>query len=338
MRQPERLNRARALWQVLRSIHFYKKLVPLALTELKVKFPEKFPAPREDSFARIYGPGLCAHELLKRLEKEMFWDQLPLTRPSYEVGTSNGYASRYLFSDRPIDFGSEYLLGDLLESRLPHELQFSANIKFLPLADASLNTVLCSQTVTCIYAPIHSILAEINRVLKPGGCFLFTTHGPAYLRGLPLQGWPEMGLSARDCARRNERRSHYMAHLYTLDEWRQILGVCGFELEKSRGILSLDLARYSQLFYFAENSGPNIFRERYNRGRIGALVRMLFGGEQPYRDCQANYREIMQWILAHELARNAQAPFNERLYLDAGIVAVKRSSVSPALDRFRTPL
>jgi SAM-dependent methyltransferase len=331
--RPTPLTRIRALQRLKRSVRFYRQTVPLAFARLEVDAPDRSPAPPADRFTDIFGPGLYAHELLKRLEKELFWDRLSLTRPACEIGTCDGNASRYFFTDREIDFGSEYLLDQLVRSQIPHGMRFSANIKFLPFADASLETILCSQTVTCVYASIWSMLAEVNRVLRPGGRFLFTTHGPAYMRSLPVQGWPEMGLSARDCMEKNEQRANYMAHLYTREEWRQILSATGFDLTESRGILSLDLARYSQLFYFTESFGPNVFRERYQRGRVGGVVQVLFGGGRAYRDCQAKYRDIMQRILAHELARHANAEFDDQHYLDAGIVATKRLAASPPIAR-----
>jgi SAM-dependent methyltransferase len=308
-------------------------MVPRAYARLEVESPDRRAAPPVDGFEDVFGPGLHAHELLKRLEKELFWDRQALARPAYEIGISEGHASRYFFADRRIDFGSEYLLPELVASRTAHEVRFAASIGFLPFPNESLETVLCSQTITCIYASILSVLAEVNRVLRPGGRFVFTTHGPAYLQGLPLGGWPEMGLTAEDCARRNEQRSSYMAHLYGQEEWRQLLGAAGFELAETQGILSLDLARYSHLFYFAESYGPNLFRARYRQGRSGALVRLLFGGGRAYRECAARYREIMQRVLAHELAVHARAEFDDRRYLDAGLVAVKRSSPSPAVAR-----
>jgi SAM-dependent methyltransferase len=325
--------RIRCLREVERSARFYRRTIPRAYARLDVEAPDRPPVPPADRFSQIFGPGLYAHELLKRLEKELFWDRLQLLRPAYEIGTSDGNASRYFFEGRAIDFGSEYLLDELIRSRIPHDRRFSANIKFLPFRDGSLETVLCSQTITCIYASILAVLTEINRVLRPGGRLLFTCHGPAYLRGLPPGGWSEMRLSALECLRRNEQRSSYMAHLYTGDEWRQILAATGFELAETRGILSTDLARYSQLFYFAESHGPNVFRERYRQGRLGAIVRLFFGGGRAHRNCDAKYRDIMQRVLAHELARNSNAEFDNRRYLDAGIVAVKRASMSPPVVR-----
>ena len=289
--------------------------------------------PPADGFSDVFGPGLYAHELLKRLEKELFWERQTLDRPAYEIGVSDGRASRYFFAGREIDFGSEYLLGELVGSPSPHGLRFSANVKFLPFRDGALATVLCSQTITCVYASILSVLAEINRVLRPGGRFLFTTHGPGYLQGLPLEGWPGMGLSPADCMRRNEQRSNYMAHLYGREEWRQLLDATGFELVESRGILSLDLARYSHLFYFFESHGPNPFRDLYRHDRAAAVVQALFGGARAYRSCDATYREMMQRVLAHELLTHARSEFDDCRYLDAGLVAVKREFVAAPVAR-----
>jgi hypothetical protein len=45
-------------------------------------------------------------------------------------------------------------------------------------------------------------------------------------------------------------------------------------------------------------------------------VRLLLGGDQAYRDAQ--YRQVMRRVLAHELARHANAEFDDGPYLDAG--------------------
>jgi SAM-dependent methyltransferase len=320
--------RVREVGELYRVARWWCHSVDQAWETLAVEAPDPPPLVTSKRFEVEYGTGLYFHEVLKRLEKERFWDRVELGRPSLEVGVSHGAASRYFFSGRTIDFGSEFLLADLLGSAAPHLRCFSANIKFLPFADGTLETVLCSQTVTCLYVSIISVLAEVNRVLRPGGRFVFTTHGPGYLQGLPLHGWPAMALSAADCRRANEQRAGYMAHLYALQEWRQILGATGFELAESVGIFSADLARYSHLFYDAENGGPNPFRDPY---RTSPLMRFYLGGIGGYRRCEKRYRDLASRVLAHELSRPLNSEFDERQYLDAGIVAVKRST--PPLRR-----
>ena len=321
----------KGLW---RNARFYRRMVPLVFEQQKGDISDDHSLPPPDGFRKLVGPGFYAHELLKRLEKEIFWDRMVLKAPVCEIGVHNGQASKYFFADRAIDFGSDYSIDELLKCReLPHRVVFSANCKFLPFPDSSVETLVCSQTVTVVYASVISLMAEANRVLRPGGRFIFTTHGPAYLRGLPLDGWPELGLSTQVCRKMNEQRANYMAHLYSREEWRQIMAATGFELESSRGILSLKHARYSQLFYFIENARQNPFQETCRWGAMGAAVRFLFGGRRRYEECESRYRSIMQRILAHEVAENPEAPFDHHTHLDAGLVAVKRSSVQPSIPR-----
>jgi ubiquinone/menaquinone biosynthesis C-methylase UbiE len=45
----------------------------------------------------------------------------------------------------------------------------------LPFADASFDTVVCCLTL-CSVADVGQVLAEVRRVLKPGGCFLYLEH------------------------------------------------------------------------------------------------------------------------------------------------------------------
>ena len=53
----------------------------------------------------------------------------------------------------------------------------------IPLADGSVDEVICS-LVLCSVRDAHQVLAEILRVLKPGGRFRFVEHVVAPRRGV----------------------------------------------------------------------------------------------------------------------------------------------------------
>jgi SAM-dependent methyltransferase len=90
-------------------------------------------------------------------------------------------------------------------ARVPVEL-LEASAEAVPLDTASIDTVVMTWTLCTIPDP-HSALAELRRVLKPGGALLFVEHGRA----------PELGV-----ARWQDR----------LDPlWRRIAGGCHLNRE-----------------------------------------------------------------------------------------------------------
>jgi ubiquinone/menaquinone biosynthesis C-methylase UbiE len=90
-------------------------------------------------------------------------------------------------------------------ARVPVQL-LEASAEAVPLDTASIDTVVMTWTLCTIPDP-HSALAELRRVLKPGGALLFVEHGRA----------PELGV-----ARWQDR----------LDPlWRRIAGGCHLNRE-----------------------------------------------------------------------------------------------------------
>jgi len=323
-----RIGFARTVW---RAARFYCDTVPRARRVFPADLVARPPAP-PDHFRAIHGATSFTHEVTKRLEKALFWDEVELPEPACELGIHSGESSRYFFADRSLTWGSNYVSAKMQRPRAeyPHRHLFAANIKFLPFSDGALSSLCCSQTLTVAYASISSILAEINRVLAPGGRFAFTTHGPAFLSALPRDGWPEMGLSAAECRRRTLRRSSYMSQLYTPDEWKQLLAAHGFEIERSRGLLSTRYSRFVQLFYAEEMLFPPIFTPRFQTPRM-RLVKAL-AGLSAEREAQivTQLDTMMGAILAYELNENRGAPFDDVGFLDAGIVAIKQRDANVA--------
>ena len=321
-RRPGRVDLALA---VLRAARFYSTTVERAWRLFPPDLAAR-PLPAADRFREIHGDTMFTHELTKRLEKQLFWDDVELPDPACELGIHTGEASRYFFGERRLAWGSNYVPSAMRRphDHYPHRGLFAAYIKFLPFADGSLASLCCSQTLTVAYASIGSILAEVNRVLATGGHFAFVTHGPAFRSALPRAGWPEMGLSPRECQRRIAERSSYMAHLYTMDEWAQLLQAHGFDVLFSRGLLSTDHARFVQLFYAPEMMLPPVFTARFQTPRM-RLVKAL-GGLSPSDEAQAvaRLKTMMGTITAYELDRHRGAPFDDTRFLDAGIVAVRR--------------
>ena len=311
--------------EVARAARYYRTTVDRSWAVLPAELKERKP-PEQDRFREIHGATRFTHELTKRLEKQMFWDDVQLPEPACELGVHTGHSSRYFFGDRPLGWGSNYVPATMRRPRsdYAHANLFAANIKFLPFPDGHLASLCCSQTLTVAYASIGSILAEANRVLAVGGRFAFVTHGPAFRRALPRDGWPDMRLSADECRRRTLERADYMSQLYTLDEWTQLLQAHGFDVELSRGLLSTDYARFVQLFYVREMVTPPIFTAPFQTRRMRALKALCGMSARAEAETVTRLERMMGAIMAHEMERHRNAPFRDEAFMDAGIVATKR--------------
>jgi ubiquinone/menaquinone biosynthesis C-methylase UbiE len=100
-----------------------------------------------------------------------------------EVGSGRGggasWISRHLgprsmtgvdFSDKAVAFSNHHYATDILSFRTGDALE-------LPLPDASIDAVVNVESSHC-YVSMERFLAEVRRVLRPGGWFLYTDHRP----------------------------------------------------------------------------------------------------------------------------------------------------------------
>lgn len=96
------------------------------------------------------------------------------------------------------------------------------------LPDGSIGTVLSNSVLEHI-AEIDAVLATIARVLRPGGCLIFTTPTAVFSRwlALPLRGY---------AAKRNRQLGHL--NLWTVEEWTARLEQVGLEVEYVRPYMS----------------------------------------------------------------------------------------------------
>jgi len=97
-----------------------------------------------------------------------------------EIGSGTGPNLRYLPPElriigvEPNPFMHRHFLEEARnQGRRAHLVQGLA--ESLPLPDASVDAVL-STLVLCSVGRIEPVLAEVLRILKPGGCFLFVEH------------------------------------------------------------------------------------------------------------------------------------------------------------------
>ncbi len=161
-----------------------------------------------------------------------FLDQIELESPVLDVGCGNGLFARELFGGRGVR-----LIGfDLGWKVLPrarrlnlYSVLFQADASRIPLASASVPLAFSNSSVEHM-PPLGEVLAEVQRVLQPGGMFIFTVPTDRfgdYLLGTALL--ERMGL--RDTARRYARRRNAAkAHVNLLapQAWEQRLAAAGF--------------------------------------------------------------------------------------------------------------
>ena len=119
-----------------------------------------------------------------------------LEEPSMEYGGNYGHLSNLVYGGRQrINFGVEYLAHSLREQMDParplarerHEVfdQLAVgSFQRLPFADGAIRTGIAMHILDHVI-PIHETLAEIARVLAPGGRFYATTYAEGIYRDLP---------------------------------------------------------------------------------------------------------------------------------------------------------
>jgi malonyl-CoA O-methyltransferase len=138
---------------------------------------------RYESAARLQAR--VAAELLTRLTSFAFEPQAVL-----DLGAGTGRAARELKRRYPRAqvLALDLSLGMLQQARRHQRLwrrfaRVCADAQRLPLATASIDVVF-SNLMLQWCQPLDAVLAEVRRVLKPGGFFAFSTFGPLTLQEL----------------------------------------------------------------------------------------------------------------------------------------------------------
>ncbi|MBV8424311.1 MAG: class I SAM-dependent methyltransferase [Candidatus Eremiobacteraeota bacterium] len=145
-----------------------------------------------DVFLGYYLPGLLLSEALwpnhyrfGELFRGEFLQALPEEARVLEVGVGSGYHLRALFDRIPgvryeaidisslaVQFAKSYALGD----RTAADATFAIRnvMEGIPAAGATYDAVVCGEVLEHVEHP-EQLLAEIRRVLRPGGVFFMTT-------------------------------------------------------------------------------------------------------------------------------------------------------------------
>jgi SAM-dependent methyltransferase len=190
--------------------------------------------------------------LLRAVEARAYQDLLPLVEPVLDVGCGDGHFASVAFPV-PLTTGIDPAASVLREARQRGAYRVLARGlgDALPYADRTFATVVSNSVLEHI-ADVEPVVAEISRVLRPGGRFVFCVPGvrftellffPQLLRRLKLE-------RAAGAYERYFNRISRHRHCDGADEWRDRLARAGLRPVKSFSYFSaranhaLDLGHY----------------------------------------------------------------------------------------------
>jgi SAM-dependent methyltransferase len=174
---------------------------------------------------------------------------LSLRPPVLDLGCGDGIFGSLVFPGG-VEFGLDASVREvrLARPRGAYRHVLAANIEAIPLADASVNSVV-SNCVMEHVDHLDTALAEIRRVLRPGGTFAFTTPSERFTEFFFYPRWLDR-LGLPSLARRWERfRNDYHHHVNVFEPevWKERLLRSGLVVEEQRYIVPEAIARHCDL-------------------------------------------------------------------------------------------
>jgi SAM-dependent methyltransferase len=120
--------------------------------------------------------------LLRAVEARFYQDVLPLHKPVLDVGCGDGHFAAATFPS-PLTAGIDPGVGVLREaqSRAIYDMVAQAQGAALPFPDGHFATVVSNSVLEHI-PNLDPVLAEISRILQPGGRFIFTVPGDHFAK------------------------------------------------------------------------------------------------------------------------------------------------------------
>ncbi len=188
----------------------------------------------ERDFLALQLATMAPHRALLRSIECRFMSGVPLAHPVLDVGCGDGHFASIAF-DEPLDVGLDPMERDLAEAATlrPHVYKslVRGSATRMPFGDNVFATVVSNSVIEHI-PDIESTIAEIGRVLQPGGTFATTLpseHYPDFLLGSTL--FRKAGLSglAHAYGAFFNRISHH-SHIDPPDVWEERLNRAGLTL------------------------------------------------------------------------------------------------------------
>lgn len=189
--------------------------------------------------------------LIRALEHRLFAGQ-EIVRPVLDIGCGDGHYAAAAFADG-LDAGIDITREIVSEAQQygPYRSLAVADGTRLPYADAAFKTVVSNCVIEHI-PNIEGLVAEVSRVLAPGGRFIFSVPGERFTESLftvrTLNALGLRGLAGRYGKWWNGNAFH--CTLESPRQWQARLARHGLRLDESEYYMSLDATRVFELSHY----------------------------------------------------------------------------------------
>lgn len=183
---------------------------------------------------------LPAFRALLRAVETDFYAALPLPEPILDLGCGDGHFAQVTFT-RPPAVGLDPWWPPLREARAreSHQLFACASGAQMPFPEARFASVVSNSVLEHI-PEVTPVLAEVARVLQPGGWFHFCVPGPNFRRFLSVARLLDAFRLARPAEAYRRLFDRITRHHYydSPEGWQQRLARAGLELDRWWGYFS----------------------------------------------------------------------------------------------------
>jgi SAM-dependent methyltransferase len=232
-------------------------------TGIIVKDPVRLPLRWQDEqvIFPFYEESL-AHSFWRAQEFSLFMRcQSQLQSPVLDFGCGDGSFAAVLF--REIDYGvdiDEQALSVARQFGIYKQLLKSTGLE-IPLPDGSVGSVFSNSVLEHV-KHLEEALAEISRVLRSGGVFIFTVPVAQFARDL------QRYFGRRESEQLN--RDYFHRNLLEVDQWKQLLGKHGLSPLVAQPYQPAWFSCYYMMFRFLGNHGlgrafPGIRQKTWKR-------------------------------------------------------------------------
>ncbi len=189
--------------------------------------------------------------LIRAIEHRLLLEQGPLAHPLLDIGCGDGHFAEATFKTGEV--GIDIALPSLIEAqrRRVYGHVDVASAWNIPYRTGVFATVLANCAVEHM-PKLDQVFAEVARVLRPGGKFIFSVPTDQLNRNLAVAGLLDrVGANRQADQYRNwfkQMQVHY--HMYAPDEWQRRIEAQGLRITFRRGYLSPRATQYLELGHY----------------------------------------------------------------------------------------